>query len=249
VKLRILLPFLFLFVSSIYAQETIFEEKTTVYVEEYSGGVGMHTNGFSLNFRYGKYKGAFKKKVFEIELATINHPKEIRVVNPLEDQARGYVFGKLNSFFTLRPNIGFQKIFIPKQSLKGVSITYLFHTGLSLGFLKPVYLEVYPERSGNGRSSITTLEKYDPEKHSQELIYGKGSFLNGFDEIKIYPGFYSKFGLEFDFSGKRDRIRALEVGLTADLFMKEVPIMALTENRNFFLNLYIAILIGKKETK
>jgi hypothetical protein len=247
VKLRILLPLLLLSFTTVFSQETIFEEKTTVYVDEYSGGIGIHTNGYSANFRYGKYKGAFNKRVYEIELATINHPKQIRVVSPVNDQSRGYIFGKMNSFLTFRPSIGAHKVFIPKQSIRGVSITYLFHSGLSLGLLKPVYLEVYPEGIATNRKTV--LERYDPDKHMQEDIFGPGNFFNGLGEMKFYPGIFTKFGLEFEYSGERERISALEVGVTADVYFKEVPIMALTENRSFFLNLYIAILIGNKNTK
>ncbi|MCB0803945.1 MAG: hypothetical protein KDB74_12675, partial [Flavobacteriales bacterium] len=134
---------------NVFSQETIFEEKTTVYQDELSGGLGFHTNGFSLNFRYGKYHGAFKKQVYEIEFATLKHPKEIKTISRFEDDVKGYVFGKLNSFFTFRPSIGFHNIFIPKQSIRGVSITYLFHIGPSLGLAKPIYLNIIEKQENS----------------------------------------------------------------------------------------------------
>ena len=32
-----------------------------------------------------------------------------------EDDVKGYVFGKMNTFFTFRPSVGFHNIFVPKH--------------------------------------------------------------------------------------------------------------------------------------
>lgn len=250
-KTNLLFLFIFLFcLGKLSGQETIFEEKTTIYVDEYVGGFAAHTNGFSLNFRYGKYQGAFNKRVYEMEFATLRDPKEIKVSSLYEEDARGYVYGKLNSFFTFRPSIGWHHIAIPKQSIKGVSLTTVFQVGASLGLAKPVYLNIRePKENSSPISYNVVLRKYDPEEHSQEEIYGRGSFFKGFDEIKLYPGIFVKSGLEFEYSNSREVIKALEVGLMADIYMEKVPIMAFTENRSFFLNIYVGILFGKKNTK
>lgn len=234
----------------IIGQETVFEEKTTIYVDEYSGGLGMHTNGFNLNFRYGQYRGAFNKRVYEIEFATLKHPKEIKTISQLEDDVKGYVFGKLNSFFTFRPSVGIHKIFIPKQSIKGVSMTYQFHLGPSLGLAKPVYLNIREKEENTNLNSYNIVtRRYDPAIHDQGDIYGRASFFRGFSEIKLHPGIYSRFALEFDYGNRRESIRAIEVGMAADIFMKKIPIMAFAENRSFFLNLFVGIQFGEKNTK
>ena len=132
-----------IFVSvSLYGQETIFEERTTVFSEENSGGIGIHTNGFSAVYRYAKFTSGFTKRVFELELANIRHPQEIKSINPFEDNTRGYVLGKLNQLYTFRPSIGYHKVFIPKQSIRGVSVTFVSHFGASLGLAKPIYLNI-----------------------------------------------------------------------------------------------------------
>lgn len=231
------------------AQETIFEEKTTIYVDEQTGGFNLHTNGFSLNYRYAKYQGAFNKLVYEIEFASLKHPKEIKTISPFEDDVKGYVFGKLNSFFTFRPSIGIHKIFIPKQSIKGVSITYLYQIGPSLGVAKPIYLNIRERESSNPNSFNIALRKYNPSDHEQDDIYGRASFFNGFGEMKLFPGVFSKLGLEFEYSNQKEVIHTIEVGIMADYFLKEVPILAFAENRSLFLNLYAGISFGQKRTK
>lgn len=244
----IFLFLLFVLAFGLRAQETIFEEKTTIYVDEYSGGLALHTAGFSLNFRYGKYMGAFSKKVYEFEFATINHPREIRTVSQLDDNVRGYVFGKLNSFFALRPSIGFHNVFIPKQSIKGVSITRVFQFGPSIGLAKPIHLNVQ-RFSDRNQTRVVVTEAYSPDRHRQSDIIGRASFFNGFSNIKMYPGIYTKLAFEFEYSTEKESIRALEVGLTSDFYFSKVPIMAFADNRSWFLNLYVGILFGQKHTK
>lgn len=235
------------FKTTAFAQETTFEERTTAFSSERSGGIGMHTNGFHAFFRYGKYLTGFTKRVYEIEVGNIKHPKEIRSVNPLEDNLRGYIFGKKNPLYVIRPTIGFHKEFVPKQSLKGVSITYVTQFGPSLGLVKPVYLNI--ERMDNAGTRIIVREKYDPEVHDQGQIYGRASFLNGFEEIKLYPGAFVKAGLQFDYGVAQEDLRALEVGLMADLYAKKVPIMAFTSNRQFYLNLYVSYMFGSRDLR
>ena len=229
------------------SQETIFEEKTTIYSSEMSGGIGAHTNGFFATFRYGKYLTGFTKRIYELEIANIKHPREVKSIYPFEDDVRGYIYGKLNSFYTVRPSIGFQKVFIPKQSIRGVSITYVFHVGPSLGLAKPVYLNIIETEGTNNR--VIVKRKFDPDIHTPGNIYGRASFLNGFDEIKLYPGIFSKFGFHFDYAGDRETLRSIEVGVMLDAYFSQVPILAFSENRAIYPNLYLAIFFGGRKVE
>jgi hypothetical protein len=236
------------FMIPVAAQETVFEETTTIYSSEISGGIGMHTNGFSGLFRYGNYLSGFTKRIYEIEIANIKHPKEIKSIYPFEDNVRGYIYGKMNSLYVVRPSVGFHKVFIPKQSIKGVSVGYVFHLGASLGFAKPVYLNII-EREEITNNRIIVKRKYDPDEHEQGEIYGRASFLNGLDEMTFYPGVFGKIGLHFDFAKERESLRSLEVGFTIDSFFETIPIMAFAKNRAVYPNLYLTILFGKREVR
>lgn len=242
--LSISLFFFFCSFSLLHAQETIFEEKTTIFKSESSFGIGMHTNGFQLTYRYGKFLTGFTKRIYEIEVANIKHPREIKSIYPFEEDVRGYIYGKLNTFIAVRPSVGFQKIIFPKQSIRGVSITYIAQLGPSLGLAKPVYLNIV--ESEVFRNRVITKKKYDPEEHTTNNIYGRASFFNGIGETKLYPGLFSKVGLHFDYSTDRETLRSLEVGLQLDAYLKEVPIMAFAENRQFYLNFYLAIFFGNR---
>ncbi|MAC95638.1 MAG: hypothetical protein CMC96_09050 [Flavobacteriales bacterium] len=228
-----------------YAQETIFEEKTTTFSSEKSGGIGMHTNGFHAAYRWGKYTSGYTKQIYEVEIANIRHPREIKSVSPFDDDMRGYVYGKKNALYTIRPSIGYHNVFVPKQSISGVSITYVTHIGMSLGLAKPIYLNV--EKVDERNNTIIVRERYDPDEHQQGEIYGKASFINGIDEIRLYPGAFFKAGLHFDYGNDRETLRAIELGLKTDLFLEKIPIMAFAGNRQLYLNVYLTILFGARE--
>ena len=246
-KLAVILFFL-CSVTIVRGQETIFEETTTIYANETSGGIGMHTNGFMGTFRYGKYLTGFTKRIYEIEIGNIKHPKEIKSINPFENDVRGYVFGKLNYFYFVRPSIGYHKVFIPKQSIRGVSITYVLHGGLSLGLAKPVYLNIQEDEAGTN-NKIIVRRRYDPEEHDQGDIYGRASFLNGMDEIRLYPGLFGKFGFHFDYGQRREALRSIEVGIKTDIYAEQIPLMAFTDNSSYFLNLYLEIFFGQRKVE
>jgi len=89
-------------------------------------------------------------------------------------------------------------------------------------------------------------EKYNPEYHFIDNIYGRGSFLAGLTQIGLHPGVYVKTGLDFEFGTKNRQINALEVGGTFDYSPIPVAVMAYNPKQNFFLTLYISVMFGKR---
>lgn len=225
--------------------QTAFDDTRLFYRTELYGGLILHETGFGAMFRKGYRKTGFSKTLLSAELVTMKHPKEIKSFNPyVDDNNKSFIFGKLNSLTVLRPTIGRQKIMYSKIAKKGVEVSYMYHAGLSLGFVKPVYLEIAESISPNAQT--INVEKYDSEEHSIEQIIGRASFTRGLDEIRIYPGLHTKFALNFEYAPMDDLLRAIEVGTAVDLYAKEVPIMAFTDNSQFFLKFYLSLQFGKK---
>ena len=183
----------------------------------------------------------------------MKHEKEIKSFNPVYDNSKSYVYGKLNSFFVIRPGIGRKKILTDKLRQSGVQVGYTWGLGLSGGITKPVYLEIgYPSIPYD----YLAVERYDPDRHYFDDIYGRASGLNGLEELKFYPGAFAKFALNFEYSNEKDRLKGLEVGAVLDAYPSRIPIMAENvgelegiQNENLFLNFYINLFIGKKYNK
>lgn len=216
-----------------------------LYKKEVVGGLTMHTAGWGFHFRYGKQISNLKKLSFGLDVVNIKHPKEKKVFNPAFDDGKGFYYGKLNSLIAVRPTIGIRKIWYQKKRPQGVEIGYNFNVGPSLGLVKPTYLEIiYPLNDG---SATLSEERFDPNKHTVDNIYGRARFGKGMNEISIYPGAFAKFGLHFEYSGDEESIQALEVGAMVDYYpAKKVPIMAIADNYNLFLNFYVSLIFGKK---
>ena len=210
------------------------------------GGAILHTSGWGLNFRYAEFLTAFSKLAYEIEIVGLKHPKELKIYSPYEDNVRGYIYGKKNVVTLIRPSIGLQNVFISEQSIKGVSISYYFNLGPSFAIAKPVYLNIIEEAETFSSVNIVT-KKYDPEEHTVDNIYGRASYFEGVNEMKLYPGIFAKFGFQFEYANSMDIVKALEAGIAADIYFKEVQIMALTENKAIYLNLYLNLLFGKRK--
>lgn len=221
------------------------DEVDVLYSHQLYGGLNLHTQGGGIFTNFGKYKDATHLNLVGLDIVFLKHEKEIRSFNPVYEDSKSYVVGKANSFYIVRPQIGRQRILTKKLRKSGVQVGYTWAFGPSLGFTKPVYLEIgYPSIPYD----YLAVERYDPKEHFSNNIFGRASALRGFNELKFHPGGFAKFAMHFDYASEKDGIKGLEVGAVVDLFAEEVPIMAAihAENSRFYLNGFVNIFFGQK---
>lgn len=224
------------------------EDKSILYRNEVGYGFSLHSAGIGLNVRRYYNKTVNLKRFYEIEFATIKHPKEYRSINVQYENSKSFIYGKVNSFFTLRTVYGRQHVISSKPQRNNVEVRLHYSGGISWGFTKPVYLTFYDQNNSTPGNKSYYTDRYNPMKteHSLDNIYSRASFLLGFDKIKPQPGLCAKVGVMFEYGSLDDDIRALEVGVSVDAFPKQVPIMAYIENKSYFFNFYVNICFGKK---
>lgn len=246
----VIFPFFFLHAQvetqTVKTNENTYDDVKLLYRNEATFGVLAHTNGFGVSYRRGRHVTNARKRMFEIEMVNYRHPKEVKITNPYYDHPKGYYYGKLNSFFILRPGFGYQNMIYSKPERNGVEIRYVTFVGLSLGLAKPVYLEILEDSPIIGDDKVIVTQKYDPTKHFVDNIYGRGPFLRGFGETKIYPGGYARFGMNFEYASLDDDVKSLEVGICVDAYPKVVPLMATEHNHQVLLSLYLNFSYGRK---
>lgn len=230
------------------------EVKGVVFNKELSGHLMLHTNGFSLGATYGLLKTYYKTTLFQVEISEIKHPKEYvdRIdftSNGSSNSPRSFTYGKQNSFLGLHVGYGEKRYLTDKARKRGVAIGINYLIGPSLGLVKPYYLEL-SQPSINGLPSPTTAERYSEENASNFLnkgfIKGGAGFVNGLGEMSFIPGGHIKAGLHLDWGAYDQMVKALEVGFTADVYAKKVPIMIIEDNTAIFFNFYIAMKLGKR---
>ncbi len=213
--------------------------------KQWSLGAQLNTNGWGLKFRKGHNVTALRQFMWEVEFSTYKSPKEVRTVNPYFSDSRSYIYGKLNSVWFIRGGVGQQHILNRKPYWGGVQVSWLYYGGFSLGMGKPMYLYIIHFNSGFTDYEISE-ERYNPEIHFTDNIYGRASWLSGFTKLGLYPGAYVKTGLDFEFGVRSTRISSLEVGGILDFSPIGIPIMAYNPKQNFFLTLYISAMFGKR---
>jgi hypothetical protein len=229
------------------AQDNTFKEDTKLlYKYESTFGITAHSRGWGFSYRKAKNLTAFTKLVYEGEFATQRHPKEIRTRTSYKENAKSFVYGKQYALVSLRPGIGMQKILYGKENPGAVEIRYGYYGGISLGVAKPVYL-VVAEPSAIPNLFKQEVERYDPEKHEFDNIIERAPFGRGLSSTKIYPGFYGKVAVTFEYSPEDETAKAIETGLVIDVYPKPVPQMAFNKNYPWLFSFYVTFMFGDKE--
>jgi len=228
---------------TLFAQGELSEQSRIFYRNERSIGALLNSNGYGVSGRYAKRINARNKTIYEVDLIGIKHPKEVKITNYYSSN-KSYVFGKLNSFFDLRAGYGRQREMFRKIDRGGISIRRFYSAGPALGILKPVYYEIIQTNTADPNDKFLKQEKFNSSTH-QGNIWGKASFFKGMDELSLVPGAFGRFGFSFEYSRHDITLHALETGITLDIFIKKIPIMATEKNNFIFFSLFVSYRFGK----
>lgn len=216
-----------------------------LFLKETSYGLQAHSRGWGLAYNHGRNKTAFLKQYFAFEFVTMGHDKEARMI-PFNKYAKSFIYGKVNHLYLLRGGLGRKKLINSKPYWGGVELRYFYFAGASIGITKPVYLYIdYRNGSPEDDFKGVVAERYDPEKHYLDLIYGRAPYLEGFGEIKLHPGLHAKAGFSFDYGTLNQRIKQVEAGVSLDYLPGDVQIMAYNRE-HFFVTLHLKLLFGKR---
>ncbi len=250
-----LIVLLSLFIPNLDAQDGFDNEelKGVIYNKEFTLDFRFHTNGlFALAVNKAKIRTYYRTQFYQLELGTLKHPKETRN-NDLGISYQGfssssYSFGKQNSFYLLRAGYGEKRYFSEKQEERGVAVGLSYMVGASLGMLKPYYLDVR-FNDGDGNYSIQRVrysEEIEDSFLDVENILGASGFKFGWTEPSFIPGVNAKVGVHLDWGAFDEFVKGLEFGFMIDGYYKKVPIMITEKNKFLFVNVYLALQIGKR---
>lgn len=228
------------------------EEGAIVYNKEWVLGARLYSDGWSAYYQKGKMKSVTKTNWWSLEMGERKHPKEEKLSkvdgsgfffgNPL-------VYGKQNVFLFSKLGFGQQLLLGGKGNKNGVAISAVYGGGLSLGFLKPYYVDARDPLDGmtyeikyKGDNSRTDSLFLDPNS-----VIGTSGFFTGFNETQIVPGLFGRGGMRFDYGRYNELVSAIQCGFNIEYYMKDMPIMALNEADKMFINVYVAIEFGKRK--
>jgi hypothetical protein len=237
-----------------YSQGEIDQQDKVFFRNERSFSGSLNSNGWGANYRYAKRLSAFSSIVFDVDLASIRHPKEIKIQSLyLGGWGRSHVFGKANEAFSIRGGTGYQKELFSKFDQGGISIRFFTVGGVSLALLKPVYFQKitkfnYLQTSAGVYAIPEEWESslFDPAYMVDDsYIRDRESFFKGLGETTFLPGVFARAGLCFEYGNEDRLIHALEGGLQIEGFLKKLPILATDDNSQLFLTLFVTYRFGK----
>jgi len=223
-------------------QGEIDEQRRALFRDESTFAGFITSNGFGLNYRYGFYRDFKNQFLLDADFSYVKDPKEVKTQVIYDYSTRRYVYGKQNLFWELKGQAGWQKELYRKYDKKGISVRLYYAGGISLGFLKPIYYEVYTI-SSIGEATDRDYLKFEPSIH-QTQIGGRGPFFKGFSELKLVPGATAKTGLSFEYSQRDAVVHALEAGISLTVYPRKIPIMASEQQKFLFFNLSVGYRFG-----
>ncbi len=242
-KLLITSVLMVLCADALTAQGEIDEQQKVFFRNERSFALLLNSDGYGINYREAKRINYLNKRLLELDLGTLKHPKEYRVSNPYAQTAGSFIFGKLNSVLYLRGGIGYQHEIFSKADIGGVAVRYFVAGGPVLSLYKPIFYKVL-YLVPNTNYYETRDEKFEETIHTPYDIYSRAPFTKGLDEIKALPGLYASGGFNFEYSKQDKIIHAIEIGSQINAFPKKIPIMASPDNKAIYFSLFVSYRLG-----
>jgi len=146
----------------------------------------------------------------------------------------------------MRLAIGQRYLIGTKANKNGVEVSAVYLGGLSMGILRPYYLQVYVDSSSNATEYI----HYTGNNKNQFLdaynILGGTGLQKGWDQLKWVPGLYARVGMRFDWAAFNSMVSAVEVSASGQYYFQDIAIMVDNQPRKFFFNASVGLIFGKK---
>ncbi len=82
---------------------------------------------------------------------------------------------------------------------------------------------------------------------SSYIVYDTQGLSGGWNHLTFVPGLNAKLAMRFDYGRYNQNVTAFETGVTAEYYVKEMPLMAYVPPKHLFFNAYISIMFGKRK--
>jgi hypothetical protein len=219
------------------------EEGEIVFNKQSVFGIKLATDGYGITYEIGKFKSPRRSLLYQIELSEKKHKKEKKLAASIDNQFQinSVVFGKTHNFYQLKLGIAQQQVIGGKGNKNGVAVSAIYGGGLTVGMLKPYYVDV--EDSSRTRKRSTYPEIVD----NNFLELGAAGFTVGWDAVKIRPGAYAKAAMRFDYGRLNEMVTAIEVGLGAEFYSTKMSQLIYNKEKQLFFNAYVSLLLGRRK--
>ncbi len=249
--------------AGIYRAPVIKPKKPKAISREFNIGAALTTDGWGLSVTKGWVKSKdqrnsdkfYNTRFVQIEFLEHKHPKETKTTNSVlsqysNEKPKPFIFGKVNNFYSFKLAYGYRRMIAGKPEPGTISIHWMYAGGLSVGLLKPYYVDAFVASDTGSYYTKMSIKYGEDTKRAflaQPLIIGSSGWSKGLNEIQVVPGIHAKTGLHFDFAASAKSKLAVEVGLAGELFIKKIEIMAEQKSYPFVINGYLSLQFGRRK--
>jgi len=227
------------------------EEEGEIIFDKHSiFGIKIATDGYGILYERGKFINSRKTNLLQFEFNEKLSPREEKTAAGIDifgnvSQAK---YGKANNFYQLKGGLGQQYTIGGKANKNGVAVTAIYMGGLSLGLVKPYFVDV--ERESNRERLRVKFTDTVPQG-DRYFIKGASGFTVGWGELKFVPGLHAKTALRFDYGRFNELVTAIEAGVNAEYYTSSILQMGIgnvyKKEQQFFFNAYVAIEFGRRK--
>jgi len=220
------------------------EEGVLVYRKQTIAGGQLRTNGYGGFIELGRMKTNRKTNLYRLDITETMSQKELKLPNGAIVFGNPYKYGKVNNFYQVALGFGQQHILGQKGNKNGVAVSAVYTGGLSLGLLRPYYLEV---QNPMGGENLIIKYSQDTALFLGTGIVGGGGFSRGWSEMSVKPGAFARTALRFDYGRYNELVSGLEIGVGVEYYASKIKIMAKQKDKSLFFQGYIAVLFGRRK--
>jgi hypothetical protein len=238
------------------------EEGENTYERDFSVGGRLNTDGWGGFLEMGFRKNRKIVNYFQFEFSEKKDPHELKRsgayigTNQFGQSftERPFIYLKQNNFYPVKLGMGQRYLIGGKGNKNGVEVSAIYYGGISVGLVKPYYVNM-EDPSGSQRiisAKYGMGPEYDKNFTDINKISGGAGFGKGWSELKVTPGLHARAGMRFDWAHFNEVVSALEVGVNAEYYTKEIPIMVdsdTNKHKQFFFNAYVSLQFGKRWNK
>lgn len=228
-------------INSIIKQE---EEGNLSFSKQSVFGIQLRTNGYGVFYELGKRRSPRFSNLYTVEFTEIKHRKEDKIGGAENFFSNSFIYGKENNFYQFKLGYGQQYILGQKGNKNGVAITLNVNGGLTMGLLKPYYLQVL---DSNGNEKTIRYADDSTAFLDRGAIIGGGGFTKGWGEVKLKPGIFLRSALRFDFGRYNEKVNALEVGFSVEYYAQKIPILLLNDPKRLFFQGHVGYVLGGRK--
>lgn len=215
----------------------------------------LNTNGWSGGLYYLNQKSAGKKVLWQLWFSEVWQEKETkqqqtRDLYPGLGTRSAYIFGKINTAYTIQLGYGREQMLFPALLDGNLSVSLRYSGGPALAMLKPYYLDlIYVDYTPDPVAHIQT-ERYAAANSDHFLqpgfIHGSSKWSKGLGEMKYIPGLFAELAFAIEPEKPNAFVKTILIGGNAAFYTSRIEIMAERKAYPWQASFFVSLALGKR---